>query len=193
VSDDPLESRVQQMSTEFDFVTADPHYRHSRIIWFAGRPFPDIEAMQEALIRCWNLTVGPDARVLVLGDFILVEREQAPEIIRALNGTIHLLRGNHDRWRSDQWFLEAGFAGVYREPLVSGNIIFSHKPMSKRELGNFFNVHGHVHRNCSDDAKHMCICPEYTEYCPLTMQQVREFVNDRGYHSQFRPPESVYG
>jgi calcineurin-like phosphoesterase family protein len=184
---------LTHVDVHFDFVTADPHYRHSRIIWFAARPFQDVDAMQEALIRCWNLTVGPDDTVLLLGDFILMEREQAPGIVRQLNGSIHLLRGNHDRWRPDEWFLEAGFAAIYHEPLLIGNIVFSHKPMSRRDLGAFFNVHGHVHRNCSNDAKHMCICPEFTEYCPLTMRQVREFVNELGYHTEFRPPESVLG
>jgi len=178
---------------EFQFVTADPHYNHARIIWFAGRPFPDVETMERSLIACWNGVVDKDDNVLVLGDFILVERERAPEIVAKLNGHIHLLRGNHDRWRSDEWFKEAGFEGIYHEPITLGNIVFSHKPIPTRELGDKFNVHGHVHRHCSADPKHLCICPDVTEYCPLTMEQIREYVNARGYHTEFEPPLEMTG
>lgn len=178
---------------EFQFVTADPHYNHARIIWFAGRPFPDVETMEQSLIKYWNLVVGKDDNVLVLGDFILVERERAPQIVAQLKGHVYLLRGNHDRWRSDEWFKEAGFADVYHDPITLGNIVFSHKPMPARELGDRFNVHGHVHRHCSNDVKHLCICPEVTEYCPLTMKQIREYVNARGYHTEFEPPPGLTG
>lgn len=178
---------------EFQFVTADPHYNHARIIWFAGRPFPDVETMEQSLIKYWNLVVGKDDNVLVLGDFILVERERAPQIVAQLKGHVYLLRGNHDRWRSDEWFEEAGFADVYHDPITLGNIVFSHKPMPAGELGDRFNVHGHVHRHCSNDVKHLCICPEVTEYCPLTMKQIREYVNARGYHTEFEPPPGLTG
>ena len=176
---------------DFQFVTADPHYRHTRIIWFADRPFADVESMEQSLIDRWNLVVPQEANVLVLGDFILVERERAPEIVAHLHGNIHLLRGNHDRWRSDEWFMEAGFAAIYPEPFSIGNINFSHKPIPTRELGGNFNVHGHVHRHCSSDPKHLCICPEVTEYAPLTMKQIREYVNARGYHTEFEPPPGM--
>lgn len=149
--------------------------------------------MEQSLITCWNLVVGADDNVLVLGDFILVERERAPEIVARLNGHAYLLRGNHDRWRSDQWFKEAGFVDVYHDPITVGNIVFSHKPLSTRELGDRFNVHGHVHRNCSADPKHLCVCPEVTEYCPLSMKQIREYVNERGYHTEFVPPPGFTG
>jgi len=42
--------------------------------------------------------------------------------VSRLNGHIHLLRGNHDRWRSNEWFMEAGFAAIYPEPFAIGNI-----------------------------------------------------------------------
>jgi len=184
---------VNACRVEFQFVTADPRYNHARIIWFAGRPFPDVETMEQSLIKYWNLVVGKDDNVLVLGDFILVERERAPQIVAQLKGHVYLLRGNHDRWRSDEWFEEAGFADVYHDPITLGNIVFSHKPMPAGELGDRFNVHGHVHRHCSNDVKHLCICPEVTEYCPLTMKQIREYVNARGYHTEFEPPPGLTG
>jgi calcineurin-like phosphoesterase family protein len=182
---------VDAPQVEFSFVTADPHYRHARIIWFASRPFPDVDTMERTLIERWNLVVPPEANVLLLGDFILVERERAAEIVAQLNGNLYLLRGNHDRWRTDEWFLEAGFADVYHESFAIGNIVFSHKPVPSRELGDNFNVHGHVHRHCSADPKHLCVCCEVTEYSPLTMAQIREYVNPHGYHTEFRPPPGV--
>ena len=78
------------------FFTSDLHLGHVNIIAYSQRPWGSVEAMNEGLIERWNETVGPDDEVWVLGDFAMgVRRENVPLVAR-LNGTKHLLAGNHD-------------------------------------------------------------------------------------------------
>lgn len=51
------------------FFTSDTHFGHTGIIQACNRPFISTEFMDEALIRNWNATVGPNDDVWHLGDF----------------------------------------------------------------------------------------------------------------------------
>ena len=73
------------------------HFGHSNVIRFDGRPFTDVDQMNEALIRNWNERVTPDDTVYVIGDGFFKGEEMSVNIIRQLNGHKRLIRGNHDR------------------------------------------------------------------------------------------------
>ena len=78
------------------FFTADTHFYSTGIIKHRPR-FPDVETMNETLIRNWNETVPEDGVVFHLGDFCSeVPKEKVLELIGRLHGTILLINGNHD-------------------------------------------------------------------------------------------------
>lgn len=77
--------------------TAEHHFGHANIIRFCNRPFADVDAMNESLIANWNSVVTPKGTVYHLGDLFLVNREAAQAIRNRLNGSICLVRGNHDK------------------------------------------------------------------------------------------------
>ncbi|MBC8421888.1 MAG: metallophosphoesterase family protein [Pelagibacteraceae bacterium] len=79
------------------YCTADTHFGHGNIIKFCNRPFGSVEEMNETLINNWNSTVNPDDEVYHLGDFGWKDNKLNLEILRRLNGTKYLLRGNHDK------------------------------------------------------------------------------------------------
>ena len=55
--------------------------------------------MDEERIKSWNAKVGKGDLVYVLGDLIWKSRnDDAPALIRSLNGQIVLIKGNHDRF-----------------------------------------------------------------------------------------------
>jgi calcineurin-like phosphoesterase family protein len=73
--------------------TGDTHFDHSDIIAFCGRPYSSVREMNAALIANWNAVVHEDDTVWHLGDFSF----GAVDIyLRQLNGTKHLIHGNHD-------------------------------------------------------------------------------------------------
>ena len=88
------------MNYKFDgdkvFFTSDTHFYHSNIINFCGRPFKNVEVMNETLIANWNSVVGPDDIIFHLGDFCLGGSAEWTNILNRLNGKIYLIVGNHD-------------------------------------------------------------------------------------------------
>ena len=78
------------------YFSADTHFGHSRIIDYTGRPFGNVELMNEALIKNWNSRISKGDIVIFLGDFIFKQKEKARYFIDRLNGNITFIRGNHD-------------------------------------------------------------------------------------------------
>lgn len=78
------------------FFTSDTHFGHTNIIDFCDRPFINVDDMNTCIIESWNSTVGPDDTVYHLGDVALGDKSTWPDIFSKLNGTIHLVIGNHD-------------------------------------------------------------------------------------------------
>lgn len=78
------------------YFISDTHFNHSNIIEYCNRPFNDIKEMNDTLINNWNSVVKKDDIVYHLGDFALADEEKLKELYSKLNGTIILIRGNHD-------------------------------------------------------------------------------------------------
>ena len=78
-------------------LTADPHFGHRKILQYCNRPFANVSEMDEALITNWNSVVSHTDEIHVVGDFAFTcTMEYALSIIKRLNGTKHLVTGNHD-------------------------------------------------------------------------------------------------
>lgn len=81
------------------FFTSDLHFGHENVLRFDHRPFQTVEEMDKELIKRWNAKVGKNDLVYVLGDFIWKSgTNEAPKLIKSLNGQIILIKGNHDRF-----------------------------------------------------------------------------------------------
>lgn len=92
------------------FFTSDLHFGHRLVAGLRGFlacPFdqcdggphahePDVEAHDATLIERWNKTVKPRDEVWVLGDITLRSPALVWHQVDALNGTRHLVIGNHD-------------------------------------------------------------------------------------------------
>ena len=77
------------------YFTADTHFGHANAVWMCGRPYPDVEVMNEAMIAAWNERVHGNDTVYIVGDMFF--RCADPEsILRRLKGKKRLIVGNHD-------------------------------------------------------------------------------------------------
>lgn len=141
-------------------LTSDLHLSHLRIAELSSRPFPwgeeGIEAMNEAIVATWNSQVADDDTVYVLGDFGMGRRDLSLEYVNRLNGTKHLISGNHDNcWigsdrpdRITEWtdrYLEAGFVSVTDfavahfddlDALCPNGVLMSHFPYKGESPGH---------------------------------------------------------
>jgi calcineurin-like phosphoesterase family protein len=91
------------------FYTSDTHFNHLFVAALRGfgtitydemgkrTVEADIEVYNQHLISTWNKYVSPADTVWHTGDFALGTWEQTEAVIPQLNGTIHLITGNHDR------------------------------------------------------------------------------------------------
>lgn len=137
------------------FFTSDTHFGHENVLRFDGRPFATVEEMDAELIRRWNAKVSKGDLVYVLGDFIWKTRnEDAPSLIKSLNGQIILIKGNHDRFLHNAK-AKATLAGVkdYDDICVTledgtkKRCILSHYfiPMYNGHFYQGIHLHGHSH------------------------------------------------
>lgn len=77
------------------FFTSDMHFGHVNAAT-KFRPFSSVEEHDEHLVERWNATVGPDDRVIVLGDACMGVITETMPILDRLHGERYLMPGNHD-------------------------------------------------------------------------------------------------
>lgn len=78
------------------FLTSDFHFCHNRDFVYKKRGFDSVDEMNKAIIENFKEMVGTDDETYVLGDLILNDNEKGLECVRALNGKLHIILGNHD-------------------------------------------------------------------------------------------------
>ena len=130
---------------------ADWHYNHANIIATDNRPFRTTEEMNAALVERWNGAVSSEDTVFVLGDmFCHVEPKEAVRVLKTLNGTKVLIRGNHDYLTRDEEFC-AEFKRIreYME-LEDGwqTVVLCHYPIPcfhHHFSEDICHLYGHVH------------------------------------------------
>ena len=165
------------------YIIADSHWSHNRIITHFGfRP----KNFHDLIEKNWQNTVNENDIVFHLGDVTWGSQEQLTQIMSKLPGTKILIRGNHDRSHSNNWFIKAGFAAVLEKAQISG-VILSHFPamLSKEEIERgIINVHGHFHNNKPSrweeklkeriTFNHYLIALEETNYTPVSLELIRK-------------------
>ena len=137
------------------YFTSDNHFGHEWVIRFDNRPFASVEEMDAEMIRRWNAKVGKGNHVYVLGDMIWKTRNNdAPGLIKSLNGQIILIKGNHDRFLHNAK-AKSALAGIkdYEDICVTledgtkKRCILSHYfiPMYNGYRYQAIHLHGHFH------------------------------------------------
>ena len=183
--------------------TSDLHFGHHNIIRYSGRPFVDVEDMNESLIDRWNAVVGDSDEVWVLGDVALGGwRETLPATVPRLRGHKILVPGNHDRcWvgskhgdRHRQAFLDAGFDDIVDSPplqnIIRRSVLLCHFPYRDadktdlryvehrpRDRGNWL-VHGHVHEKWRQNGRQINIGVDVWDYTPVHEDTVAELIGN---------------
>jgi calcineurin-like phosphoesterase family protein len=158
-----------------DWVTADFHFGHDRIIGYCDRPFKDIRHMEKVLIENINDRVENDDRLFILGDFTLWGAERGDSIRRILarmHGRKWLVLGNHDRIKVPD-LIDMGFENVVAWYQYSENVYMIHDPGDAVVFPRGSVVLcGHVHELFSvlpgkQGGGVVNVCVEVCDYCPV--------------------------
>lgn len=183
--------------------TSDTHFNHRAMVEKQWRPqYKTIAEMNEDLITRWNRIVQPPDVVWHLGDWGLGDPFQHLPIVRRLNGTIHLVTGNHDRpwpgqrdsYRWQPTFLSAGFASVQtyaRRRVLGQNVFLSHFPYRGDHLDRDFSqyaladqghflLHGHVHTEWTERDRMINVGVDVRDFQPVSLEQVIAIMEAHG-------------
>lgn len=151
--------------------TSDTHFSHTNIINYCNRPFrkpgeiidgfvyeePNVDAMNEHLIECWNSKVQKGDTVYHLGDFGFTPRAKTEGIVKLqkiadrLRGKIILIRGNHDTNIDSIKRFEA-VKDIHVIHTHNTRFVLCHYPMRSWQFMNHGSIHlfGHCHTNMPD-------------------------------------------
>lgn len=159
------------------FFFSDPHFYHANIIKF-GRPFSDVNEMNERIVKNWNETVTPEDKVWVLGDCVFAGKENL-KIFERLNGRKFLVLGNHDSGRKDLYLQY--FNKIEGAVDLGNGVLLTHIPVHPLCLGKRFwlNIHGHTHEGVITlptrlpDPRYVCVSAEQVDYRPVTLEWIK--------------------
>lgn len=133
------------------------HWKPDKTFLIDARHFNTIEEMNETIINNWNSMISPNDTVYHLGDVMLQDTDRGIEILKQLNGKIHIIRGNHDtdsrieRYKECENVVEITWGTMIKYHKV--HIFLSHAPSIYRTMDDkpnkqgILNFHGHTHQS----------------------------------------------
>lgn len=187
------------------FFTSDLHFGNANIIGYENRPCKTVEEMDTMLIGNWNSVVTDKDKVYVLGDFCFKGAKRALFYLGCLNGRIHLIRGNHDKFMRQETFKKAlpgsSWAkadmrgreivdeGWYKHMNVGDTeLVLSHFPIlywdGMDDRGSI-HLYGHMHSRPGMQHPHPCaynVGVDVNNYCPVDLETIRERIKKGDNH-----------
>lgn len=178
------------------FLSGDHHFFHKNILQYCNRKFDHVDAMNEALIKAWNKTVGINDVVYHLGDFALCNEQDARNVFAQLNGSIYMLTYP---WHHDRFWLPKQLNGIDRVLFVGAleilvekdlpQITLCHYPLEewdKKHYGSW-HCHGHSHgvKDATRQEKILDVGVDnayrlFGEYRPFALSDVEKIMERRG-------------
>lgn len=165
------------------YIISDTHFNHTNIIKYCNRPFKNVKEMNNAIIKKWNETVKPKDKVYHLGDFFLGSKYDLFNIVSQLNGSIYLIKGNHDRLTIKS-YEECGIIVLKNAPIEFDDykVLLSHKPLPDSMIKNgYINIHGHIHEKKIEDIydsnlynknSHINVSCDVLNFKPIMLEQL---------------------
>ena len=165
--------------------TADLHFGHRSVLRFDHRPFSDVDAMDEAMIKLWNDRVHDDDDVYILGDFAYRNEKSEEWYLKQLKGRKHLIIGNHDTKLLKNEAAMSYFESVDKMMHVSDSgveICLCHFPLA--EWNGYYKGHthfyGHIHNNEDNEIREFMKTRQnaynvgcmFYGYAPASLQQI---------------------
>lgn len=177
------------------FFTSDHHVFHHNVIKYDGRPFKNVYEMNETLVENWNSVVSKDSIVFYLGDLSFGQHSDTKELVDRLNGKIHFILGNHDKFdeikKLNRFETISDYINLSVEdsdtPRKFQDIMMSHYPILSWDKGHHgsFHLHGHCHGSLASnpeynwyyDRKVIDIGVNQHNYYPLSYQEIKEIMS----------------
>jgi calcineurin-like phosphoesterase family protein len=181
-----------------EFVTSDLHYFHKNIIKYSNRPFESVDEMNEGMISQWNEKISDGDEVYILGDMFFCNQTKAIEILKQLNGNLHIFFGNHDNMlRTSKKQMPMGYRPLKKEfePYFASHqdynyvmfqgkmFVMSHYALTVWDQGHrgAINLYGHSHGSLPEDPNklQMDVGVDNADFKIYTMEEVYEYMEKK--------------
>lgn len=167
------------------FFTSDHHFGHRAILGFQERPWRTVEEMDKDMIRRWNEVVQPNDHIYHLGDFSFHKEGETRGILCALNGILHVVKGNHDHSKHVKVLEErAHFVKDYHEfKLNKEKFVLCHYPFDvwKKSHGGAYHFHGHSHGNLKTSRyRRLDVSVDAHDFYPVEMEKAMRLAEKNG-------------
>ncbi|OYU81772.1 MAG: phosphoesterase [Flavobacterium sp. BFFFF1] len=180
------------------FFTSDQHFGHANIIKLTNRPFANAEEMDRELIRRWNERVAPEDEVYHLGDFALSTTEALTDVLNQLNGTIYLIKGNHDKTalalpKRFKWIKDYHEVTIKDPDAFNGSrlIILFHYAMRiwRNDFRESWHLYGHTHGTLPDKEHKLAIDVgvDCHDFYPISYDEVKAIMKRKQWKAPFGP------
>lgn len=138
------------------YMTSDLHFCHDKDFLYERRGFVSIDEMNETIVHNWNIIVEPEDEVYILGDLMLKDNEKGIELLKRLNGQLHIILGNHDTkkriplYEACENVVEVTYAKPFR--YKGYHFFLTHYPTYTANIDKesihqtVINLHGHTHQ-----------------------------------------------
>ena len=172
------------------FLIADTHLNHANIATYCDRP-PNFTDM---IIKRWNERVAWNDTVIHLGDVAIGHLSLVENQLRSLAGNKILIRGNHDRAKSNSWWMDHGF-NFSCDGMMFQDWWLTHEPAKALPLVHgekcLGNIHGHLHNiwhgfHCNPTTGERKLLDEMHQYKRLSNTWQRLFAAE---YTDYRPVE----
>lgn len=140
------------------YYIADCHFFHEKLNErMDKRGFATVEEMNQYMIDKWNGKVRKNDEVVILGDLSFGKLEETKELLSKLNGTLYMIRGNHDHFLENKEFDKSRFVWIREYAEIHDNrrkVILCHYPimcyneqyrLDKKGNPKTYMLYGHVH------------------------------------------------
>lgn len=163
------------------YFTSDHHFYHEGILGLCGRPFKNMQEMHRRLVRNHNEIVTPEDTVYFIGDFSMCNsryKKPLSDIVAKLNGTKHLILGNHDNFKPFD-YVDMGFTSVHTSLVVEG-FILHHDPCASCIDRDSVWLCGHVHDLFETQSNVINVGVDVWNYTPVPLTSIQEMAASLG-------------
>jgi len=173
-----------------EFFTADEHWWHKQISDYCSRPLGNVSQMHQALVKNHNDVVGKDDTVWHVGDLSMLGPSRTPQIKRIfekLNGTHHLVLGNHDELKPFN-YVKMGFASVHTAMWFDREgytFVLAHDPSIYTVVQNMgektYQLCGHIHnlfKHMLPEKRIINVGVDVWDYSPVSLKTIIALIKE---------------